>query len=86
MSLPVKEADRPAWKALADSYSFLYGMTVQARLATQRDDVMDWWWLGRGAGPTPGACPTAGPSHASVTPPDGTRRSDPPAADRKSVV
>lgn len=76
---------RALWEDLSQRYRFLYGLTLQERLAEMRPDVADWWWVGglkvpRLAGPTR-AVPHAGPSHASVAV-TGPRRSSPAPAPR----
>ena len=68
---------RAEWKALADMYSFLYGESLQARLAEMRFDVAAWYWIGRSL-ELPGPARrqrdlTAGP-HTPVWPPRRSRR------------
>jgi hypothetical protein len=38
--------ERAAWADLAGRYRFLYGMSLQERLATQAVDIQDWWQIG----------------------------------------
>jgi hypothetical protein len=38
---------REVYLDLKQRYRFLYGMGLQARLATQGQDIVDWWGIGR---------------------------------------
>jgi hypothetical protein len=80
---------RAAWADLAARYRWLYGASLQGRLATQRYDVGDWYWIG-GQLELPRSAPvppparrqrdlTAGP-HTPVWLSEGSRRRKPPAA------
>jgi hypothetical protein len=54
------DEERAAYLDLTQRYRFLYRMGLQARLATQGGDIVDWWGMGvPGARPPPAAEPEA---------------------------
>lgn len=74
---------RREWAALAGMYRFLYGMSLQDRLAEQRFDVAAWYWIGgtlEVKAPTRRQRDLTAGSHTPVWPPRGSRRLAPSTA------